>query len=1070
MSGGASHSRLARMQQGHRRDATAAGDHERDADARIWTAGAAGGRPLDPLLRGRMEQRFQKDFSAVRIHDDPDAAASAKSLSAKAYTFGKDIFFGQGRFAPDTRDGNRLIAHELAHVVQQQRGGATPALDANSSLEQAAASAADAAVSGAGPVAVQGASGVGVARDKDGKDDDDDVADPNTLVQLRQQRQKFLTPKKKADDTIRINDWKTKGKGTLAEVTVPHALYSGWDWNHVGGGFETGSSRTSLARPTPYSKDPSAGIDFIVENVKTGRLVIGEQKAVGKNTFDNATATTKNLETNLNHAVTTLEAKLKSGQVKHPDAIQGLEATIARLKATQQAIQNKTDLPEGVVFELTNLGGKGEKIGKNHIDNLAEKYKDHPEFLEHLLSRTFVRDPELAKKSGRDPSGKPGTDTDPDIVPAKDILTDDAKDTLERIRQKKSPKEWEAEKKAKKAEEKKAEEAETKRKADERAAETKRKADEKLADRKRKADERAAEKQRRADEKAQEKQQKKGKPKSDGEPEGTGRKSKKSGKRPDEAGASKPEKKSKAKPKAAGEMPPPEEAAPRKKSGSRKKAAATPQEPPAKQPAEPSTAPQKKAGGKKKSGAPSGQPEPTVEPAKKKAATKGKAQSEAPPADRAPAPAKAEERAGPAKKAPTENEAPKKPAAAGDHEDGGSAKKPGGASDHPGGKKPTTGEKIDAGAGKAAHAMNEAAALLRAYDAYEENKDKGTGRAALAAAKTYLDNTNVVMGGIANMEAKRKDGQDPVEAVISTLGETGAGFLVPGSGIDQAINGLDNLVGAGEEHSLKNDPNAEAKSKKASLKTGTEFAAGLTPSKMFSQTIGAGARAYYDIGKFAGGDASGVDKFGDDAAKGKLGMVLQPLGMTADFLGNLGSGEGAGKALDKTLDKAKGSTIEKLGSASGDAFFELGQSKEAKSGKYGSVVQGWAAISSIGTDMINDKGWDHALNNAVVSGGGGVLETAGNAMGDAAYAGVERTKKLLNEDLPQAKAAIKEKATEIKAEAVQTYESAKQAAGEYKDKAVETYEAAKQSASEYKDAAADKYADAKKRLKSAFTW
>src|SRR4051812_37535636 len=101
------------------------------------------------------------------------------------------------------------------------------------------------------------------------------------------------------------------------------------------------------------------------------------------------------------------------------------------------------------------------------------------------------------------------------------------------------------------------------------------------------------------------------------------------------------------------------------------------------------------------------------------------------------------------------------------------------------------------------------------------------------------------MGAIANAEAKRKDGQDPIEAWISTAGETGAGFLVPGNGIDQGINGVDNLTGALEDHNLRGDPQAEEKSKKASLKTGTDFAAGLTPSKMFSQTIGAGARAYY---------------------------------------------------------------------------------------------------------------------------------------------------------------------------------------------------------------------------------
>ncbi len=69
-----------------------------------------------------MESRFGHDFSGVRIHTDAQAAESARALNALAYTVGRDIVFDAGRYSPRTSDGQKLIAHELAHVVQQEHG------------------------------------------------------------------------------------------------------------------------------------------------------------------------------------------------------------------------------------------------------------------------------------------------------------------------------------------------------------------------------------------------------------------------------------------------------------------------------------------------------------------------------------------------------------------------------------------------------------------------------------------------------------------------------------------------------------------------------------------------------------------------------------------------------------------------------------------------------------------------------------------------------------------------------------------------------------------------------------
>jgi hypothetical protein len=77
------------------------------------------GQPLPPQPRRFMESRFGYDFAGVRVHTDDRAAKSAESVRARAYTVSKDIVFGAGQYAPGTSTGQRLLAHELAHVVQQ---------------------------------------------------------------------------------------------------------------------------------------------------------------------------------------------------------------------------------------------------------------------------------------------------------------------------------------------------------------------------------------------------------------------------------------------------------------------------------------------------------------------------------------------------------------------------------------------------------------------------------------------------------------------------------------------------------------------------------------------------------------------------------------------------------------------------------------------------------------------------------------------------------------------------------------------------------------------------------------
>ncbi|MGB7539434.1 MAG: DUF4157 domain-containing protein [Anaerolineales bacterium] len=76
--------------------------------------------------RGLFESRFGSNFSGVRVHTGAQAAETARRLNARAFTVGRDVVFAAGQYTPGTEAGNRLLAHELAHTVQQNRATGAP--------------------------------------------------------------------------------------------------------------------------------------------------------------------------------------------------------------------------------------------------------------------------------------------------------------------------------------------------------------------------------------------------------------------------------------------------------------------------------------------------------------------------------------------------------------------------------------------------------------------------------------------------------------------------------------------------------------------------------------------------------------------------------------------------------------------------------------------------------------------------------------------------------------------------------------------------------------------------------
>ncbi|HEV2447478.1 MAG TPA: DUF4157 domain-containing protein, partial [Candidatus Sulfopaludibacter sp.] len=117
---------------------------------------SSAGGSLDPGVRSFFEPRFGFDFSRVRVFSDEKAAESARSIGALAYTAGSNIVFGGGRYQPGTRDGRRLLAHELTHVVQQGGAGgqSVPAIQRDTPGQQGAQTQQTGPGSQAGPLSI----------------------------------------------------------------------------------------------------------------------------------------------------------------------------------------------------------------------------------------------------------------------------------------------------------------------------------------------------------------------------------------------------------------------------------------------------------------------------------------------------------------------------------------------------------------------------------------------------------------------------------------------------------------------------------------------------------------------------------------------------------------------------------------------------------------------------------------------------------------------------------------------------------------------------------------------------
>lgn len=799
---------------------------------------ASPGASIDAQTRATMESRFEQDFSDVRLHSDSQANASARAVGAVAYASGRHVVFGEGAFRPDERRESALLAHELAHVVQQRRGGnATVAAGGDALLEAEADSAAKRFAHGSSQISIQGRAGVGLLRSPETPKVEETTDDEEKKKRASQATMTAITQRAKS----------------AAERVAPPT--------------------SSVAPPTPNQqlgkKSEGIGVPSAPET-RSSQRVASDEASFGDATFDALIREARNSEFGygLEAGKRRAPAPLREDTTRTRDQVDARAHADARHNPPAGQVPGAQIQHDTKTLDVTRNLPAG--MNPLHPDVINEN-------LRWLQSRTALPATELHV----DPAGG-GTRYHVDDVPrgrATDAPRDPNYTTEHKF------------------------------------------ADAYLIP--------AASKQIAATRK------RKGLPPLDPRMLAI----------------------------AAGEM------ARWRTSGH----------------------PGTQRSGRVADIAAAATAAPATHP------TQAPLTHVAEPANTAAAHGSV---ATPDNvKAQTQHESKAE------------------------GKGRPTANRREAAMSKTAHAANQAAGGIRAYDTYSASRDKGKGRfeSALDAGKTFLDNTNPVLGTLATVEQRQqKDasgeqyyGNDAGDAWIGTLGETGAGYAVPGAGWDQLINAGANLTGAADDHLQKGrDPNDPA-ANKANIRTGTDLAADLTPSRMFAQTVGAGARAYYDIGRFAGGDAKGVDKFGEDAVRGKLGSILQPWAMASDFVGNLGSNS-AGVALDKTIKKTEGTTLKKAGDASGDAMYALGQSKEAKSGKYGAATQGISMSLGMTSDMIAGKSFDKALNDAADAGKGSLADTVGSAMGDAAFKTVEKGKEIINQDLPAAKRKAVQKIDQTK--------------------------------------------------------
>lgn len=241
-----------------------------------------GGAPLPGAVRRNMEHKLGEDLSDVAIHTGGDSAAAADGLNARAFTTGRDVHFGRGQFDPSSKDGTKLLAHELTHVVQAKRGGEAVARSAEPEESEAGPVAEHEGepltVSDPNEPAEQEADEVADAVTKEDEPSDGEMDSPNVAAKSPSVAAKLKGVGRKVfrhvdetrgDETAKIEDFPAPGADNASEPSA----------TEPGATEQSGEEARGYMVQTPSGEYPLAESDLSGFIEEVTNVIFGEAQA-----------------------------------------------------------------------------------------------------------------------------------------------------------------------------------------------------------------------------------------------------------------------------------------------------------------------------------------------------------------------------------------------------------------------------------------------------------------------------------------------------------------------------------------------------------------------------------------------------------------------------------------------------------------------------------------------------------------------------------------------------------------------------------------------------------------------
>jgi hypothetical protein len=283
------------------------------------------GRPLNAATRSYMEPRFGHNFGDVQVHTDATAAESASAVDALAYTVGRDVVFGQGQYRPESAEGRQLLAHELAHVVQQRGAKNSDRLeigDNNGAAEREA-------------------------------EQSSALISTEALINLTSGNMTGILQRQSNDPRHQ--------RGYFGEQQAAFVLYDERDgWATIRGP----SGQSGHATTT-------GGEDGLFYNVRTKELHIVDNKSLAR-AGNVSSATAIDPSRNL---VQNIETMLRDVERQSTETIPYRQEVLRLLRQTRAALAAGTHIPGRVKLVVTNAGGNSTGVVQR-LQNLGVIFRD----------------------------------------------------------------------------------------------------------------------------------------------------------------------------------------------------------------------------------------------------------------------------------------------------------------------------------------------------------------------------------------------------------------------------------------------------------------------------------------------------------------------------------------------------------------------------------------------------------------------------------------------------------------------------------------------------------------------